>query len=150
MAIGLPGAIGAQLAYPDRRAIAIVGDGAFSMLSGDLVTAVRYKLPIVIVVLNNSKLGFITLEQEAKGLPDWGTDILNPDFVALAKACGAAGFRVTKPDELEAVLSDALAETGPAVVDVVVDPDAIILPPTINASQAYHFGLAKLRELLGQ
>ncbi len=150
MAIGLPGAIGAQLAYPDRRAIAIVGDGAFSMLSGDLVTAVRYKLPILIVVLNNAKLGFITLEQEAKGLPDWGTDILNPDFVVLAMACGAAGFRVAKPDGLEAVLLEALAETGPAVVDVVVDPDALILPPTINASQAYHFGLAKLRELLGQ
>lgn len=150
MAIGLPGAIGAQLAYPDRRAIAIVGDGAFSMLSGDLVTAVRYKLPIVVVVLNNSKLGFITLEQEAKGLPDWGTDILNPDFMEMAKACGAAGFRVTEPGGLEPVLTEALAETGPAVVDVVVDPDALVMPPTINASQAWHFGLAKLRELLGQ
>jgi len=150
MAIGLPGAIGAQLAYPDARAIAVVGDGAFTMLSGDLLTAVRYKLPIVIIVLNNAKLGFITLEQEAKGLPDWGTDIRNPDFVALAKACGAAGFRVTEPDALEPTLTEALAETGPAVVEVVVDPDALIMPPTINASQAYHFGLAKLRELLGQ
>lgn len=150
MAIGLPGAIGAQLAYPDRRAIAIVGDGAFSMLSGDLVTAVRYKLPIVVVVLHNAKLGFITLEQEAKGLPDWGTDILNPDFVALAKAYGAAGFRVTDPGALEATLRAALAETKPAVVEVVVDPDALIMPPMIDASQAYHFGFAKLRELLGQ
>lgn len=150
MAIGLPGAIGAQLAYPDHRAIAIVGDGAFSMLSGDLVTAVRYKLPIVVVVLNNAKLGFITLEQEAKGLPDWGTDILNPDFVDLAKACGAAGFRVTEPGKLESTLTEALAETGPALVEVVVDPDALVMPPTIKASQAYHFGLAKLRELLGQ
>ncbi|MFU8878669.1 MAG: thiamine pyrophosphate-dependent enzyme, partial [Wenzhouxiangellaceae bacterium] len=144
MAIGLPGAIGAQLAYPERRAIAIVGDGAFSMLVGDLVTAVRYKLPIIIVVLNNAKLGFITLEQEAKGLPDWGTDILNPDFVALARACGAAGFCVTEPEELEAALSRALNETGPAVVEVVVDPDALIMPPTINLSQAYHFGMAKV------
>ncbi|MFO8125519.1 thiamine pyrophosphate-dependent enzyme [Roseovarius sp.] len=150
MAIGLPGAIGAQLAYPDCRAIAIVGDGAFSMLSGDLVTAVRYELPIVIVVLNNAKLGFITLEQEAKGLPDWGTDILNPDFVSLAKACGAAGFRVTEPDALETILTEAFAETGPAVVEVVVDPDALIMPPTIDMSQAWHFGLAKLRELMGQ
>ncbi len=150
MAIGLPGAIGAQLAYRDRRAIAIVGDGAFNMLLGDLVTAVRYELPIVIVVLNNSKLGFITLEQEAKGLPEWGTDILNPDFVALAKACGAAGFRVSDPGELETTLAQALEETGPAVVDVVVDPDALIMPPTINASQAWHFGLAKFREALGQ
>lgn len=150
MAIGLPGAIGAQLAYPDHRAIAIVGDGAFSMLSGDLVTAVRYELPIVVVVLNNAKLGFITLEQEAKGLADWGTDILNPDFVDLAKACGAAGFRVTEPGKLEATLTEALAETGPALVEVVVDPDALVMPPTVTVSQAYHFGLAKLRELLGQ
>lgn len=150
MAIGLSGAIGAQLAYPERRAIAIVGDGAFSMLVGDLVTAVRYKLPIIIVVLNNAKLAFITLEQEAKGLPDWGTDILNPDFVTLAQACGAAGFRVTEPGELAAVLSRALDETGPAVVDVVVDPDALIMPPTINLSQAYHFGMAKVREFFGQ
>lgn len=150
MAIGLPGAIGAQLAYPDHRAIAIVGDGAFSMLSGDLVTAVRYKLPIVIVVLHNAKLGFITLEQEAKGLPDWGTDILNPDFVDLANAYGVAGFRVTAPGKLEATLTEALAETGPALVEVVVDPDALVMPPTVTVSQAYHFGLAKLRELLGQ
>lgn len=150
MAIGLPGAIGAQLAYPQRRAIAVVGDGAFAMLVGDLATAVRYKLPIVIVVLNNAKLGFITLEQEAKGLPDWGTNVLNPDIVALAQAFGAAGFRVTEPDRLEDTLSEALAETGPAVVEVVVDPNALIMPPTINMSQAYHFGLAKLRELLGQ
>jgi pyruvate oxidase len=150
MAIGLPGAIGAQLAYPERRAIAIVGDGAFSMLVGDLVTAVRYKLPIIIVVLNNAKLGFITFEQEAKGLPDWGTDILNPDFVALARACGAAGFCVTEPGELEGTLSRALDEKGPAVVEVVVDPDALIMPPTIKLSQAYHFGMAKVREFFGQ
>ncbi|MDZ7768799.1 MAG: thiamine pyrophosphate-dependent enzyme [Woeseiaceae bacterium] len=108
MAIGLPGAIGAQLAYPQRRVVAIVGDGAFSMLVGDLVTAVRYELPVVIVVLNNAKLGFITLEQEAKGLPDWGTDISNPDFTALAEACGALGISVTDPSELSAALAAGL------------------------------------------
>lgn len=150
MAIGLPGAIGAQLAYTDHRAIAIVGDGAFALLSGDLVTAVRYELPIVIVVLNNAKLGFISLEQQAKGLPDWGTDILNTNFVALARAYGAAGFRVTDPAALEATLEKARAETGPAVVEVVVDPHALIMPPTIKASQAYNFGLDKLCEFLGQ
>lgn len=150
MAVGLPGAIGAQLAYPERRAIAIVGDGAFTMLVGDLVTAVRYKLPIIIIVLNNAKLGFITLEQEAKGLPDWGTDVLNPDFVALARACGAAGFHVTEPGEMAASLARALDETGPAVIEVVVDPDALIMPPTIKLSQAYQFGMAKVREMFGQ
>jgi len=146
MAIGLPGAIGAQLAYPDRRVIAVVGDGAFSMLIGDLVTAVKYDLPIVIVLLNNSKLGFITLEQEAKGLPDWGTDIRNPDFTALAESCGALGLSVTKPGDLDAALAQALAANRPAVVNVTVDPDALIMPPKIDLSQAMNFGMAKIRE----
>ncbi len=146
MAIGLPGAIGAQLAYPERRVIAVVGDGAFSMLIGDLVTAVKYDLPIVIVVLNNSKLGFITLEQEAKGLPEWGTDILNPDFTALADSCGALGLSVTEPVDLDAALRQALATGRPAVINVAVDPDALIMPPKIDLGQAMNFGMAKIRE----
>ena len=149
MAIGLPGAIGAQLAYPERRVVAIVGDGAFSMLIGDLVTAVRYELPVVIVVLNNSKLGFITLEQEAKGLPDWGTDITNPDFTALAEACGALGISVTDPDDLDTALQQAFDARRPVVVNVSVDPDALIMPPKIELSQAMKFGMAKIREAFG-
>jgi len=146
MAIGLPGAIGAQLAYPERRVVAIVGDGAFSMLVGDLVTAVRYRLPIVIVVLNNAKLGFITLEQEAKGLPDWGTDIINPDFTALADACGALGISVSDPGDLDAALQQAFEARRPVVVNVGIDPDALIIPPKIELSQAMKFGIAKIRE----
>ncbi|MDZ7781926.1 MAG: thiamine pyrophosphate-dependent enzyme [Halioglobus sp.] len=149
MAIGLPGAIGAQLAYPERRVVAIVGDGAFSMLVGDLVTAVRYELPVVIVILNNAKLGFITLEQEAKGLPDWGTDITNPDFTALAEACGALGISVTDPGDLNAALRQAFDARGPAVVNVSVDPDALIMPPRIELSHAMKFGMAKIREAFG-
>ena len=149
MAIGLPGAIGAQLAYPERRVVAIVGDGAFSMLIGDLVTAVRYELPVVIVVLNNAKLGFISLEQEAKGLPDWGTDITNPDFTALAEACGALGISVTDPGDLGAALQQAFDARRPVVVNVSVDPDALIMPPKIELSQAMKFGLAKIREAFG-
>ena len=149
MAIGLPGAIGAQLAYPDHRVIAVVGDGAFSMLIGDLVTAVRYELPVVIVVLNNAKLGFITLEQEAKGLPDWGTDITNPDFAALAEACGAVGMTVTDPSRLDAAMQQALDADAPVVVNVFVDPDALIMPPKIALGQAMKFGMAKIREAFG-
>jgi len=149
MAIGLPGAIGAQLAYSDHRVIAVVGDGAFSMLVGDLVTAVRYKLPMVIVVLNNAKLGFITLEQEAKGLPDWGTDITNPDFAALAEACGAVGITITEPGQLDDAMQQALEADAPVVLDVCVDPDAMIMPPKIELGQAINFGMAKIREFLG-
>jgi len=149
MAIGLPGAIGAQLAYPERRVVAIVGDGAFSMLVGDLVTAVRHELPVVIVVLNNAKLGFITLEQEAKGLPDWGTDITNPNFTALAEAYGALGISVTDPGELSAALQQAFDVRRPVVVNVSVDPDALIMPPSIELSRAMKFGMAKIREAFG-
>ncbi|MDZ7713373.1 MAG: thiamine pyrophosphate-binding protein [Rhodovibrio sp.] len=146
MAFAFSGALGAQLAYPDHRVIAVCGDGAFAMLMGDYVTAVRYGMPIVTVVLNNAKLGFIQLELEAKGLPDWGTDLTNPDFAAVAEACGGWGRKVTTPEEMGPALRDALAQDGPALLDVVVDPDALIMPPKLGFSQAVNFGLAKVRE----
>lgn len=149
MAYALPGAIGAQLAYPDSRVFALAGDGGFTMLMGDFVTAVKYQLPIVVLVFNNAKLAFITLEQEAKGLPDWGTDLVNPDFSAFAKACGGVGFTVERPDQLEPAIKDALAANRPAIIDIAVDPDALIMPPEISLSQAMHFGLAKVREAFG-
>lgn len=116
------------------------------MLMGDYVTAVRYGMPIVTVVLNNAKLGFIQLELEAKGLPDWGTELTNPDFAAVAEACGGWGRKVTTPEEMGPALRDALAQDGPALLDVVVDPDALIMPPKLGFSQAVNFGLAKVRE----
>lgn len=149
MAFAFSGAIGAQLAFPDRRVIAICGDGAFAMLMGDYVTAVRCGLPIVTVVLNNAKLGFIQLELEAKGLPDWGTDLTNPDFAAVAAACGGWGRKVSAPDEIGPALHDAFAQDGPALLDVMVDPNALIMPPKIGLSQAMNFGLAKIREAFG-
>lgn len=149
MAYALPGAIGAQLAYPESRVFALAGDGAFAMLMGDFVTAVKYELPIVVLVFNNAKLAFITLEQEAKGLPDWGTDLVNPDFAAFAKACGGAGFSVERPDQLEPVINEALEARRPAVIDIAVDPNALIMPPKVSLSQAMNFGLAKVREAFG-
>lgn len=149
MAFALPGAIGAQLAFPDRRVFAIAGDGGFAMLVADLVTAVRYELPIVFIVLNNSKLAFITMEQESKGLPDYGTDLRNPDFAVLARACGAAGIVVHSPDQIRPALEEALGAGIPAVVDITVDPDQLIMPPRIHVKDAVNFGLAKLREALG-
>ena len=149
MAFAFSGALGAQLAYPDRRVIAICGDGAFAMLMGDYLTAVKHGLPIVTVVLNNAKLGFIQLELEAKGLPDWGTDLTNPDFAAVAVACGGWGRKVAAPDEMGPALREALAQDGPALLDVMVDPDALIMPPKVGLSQAVNFGLAKVREAFG-
>jgi len=149
MGYALPGAIGAQLAYPDNRVFALAGDGAFAMLMGDFVTAVKYELPIVVLVFNNAKLAFITLEQEAKGLPDWGTDLHNPDFAAFAEACGGAGFSVDRPEQLKATISEALDAGRPAVIDIAVDPDALIMPPKVSLSQAMNFGWAKIREAFG-
>lgn len=149
MAYALPGAIGAQLAYPESRVFAMAGDGAFAMLMGDFVTAVKYDLPIIVLVLNNAKLAFITLEMEAKGLPDWGTDLVNPDFAAFADACGGLGLSVERPDQIESAISEALEARRPTVIDIAVDPDALIMPPKVSLSQAMNFGLAKIREAVG-
>ncbi|MFW6027733.1 MAG: thiamine pyrophosphate-dependent enzyme, partial [bacterium] len=146
MAFGMPGAIGAQLLYPERRVIAITGDGGFTMLMGDFVTAAHHKLPIVCVVLNNAKLGFIALEQEAKGLPEHSIDLLNPDFAAFAEACGGFGRRVEEPDEIVPALEEALASRKPAILDVKTNPNELIMPPRITLEQAANFGLAKWKE----
>ncbi|MGB0722785.1 MAG: thiamine pyrophosphate-dependent enzyme [Gammaproteobacteria bacterium] len=146
MGVALPGAIGARLAYPDRKVIAIAGDGGFTMTMNELITAVRYGLPIAIVVLNNAKLGFIGLEQEAKGLPAFGIDIDNPDFALLAQACGALGERVEQPDDLAPALDRAMEATKPYVVDVRVNAEELIMPPEIEVGQALNFAKAKVRE----
>lgn len=146
MGFALPAAIGAQLAYPDARVFAIAGDGGFTMLMADFLTAVRYDLPIVVVVLNNSKLAFITMEQEARGLPDYGTDLTNPQFANFAIACGGIGYRIDEPDLVEPVLAEAIASNRPAVVDVIVDPDQLVMPPRLTVGDAANYGLAKVRE----
>ncbi|WP_396588665.1 thiamine pyrophosphate-dependent enzyme [Bermanella sp. R86510] len=150
MGVGLPGAIGAKLAYPDQTVMALVGDGGFAMTMSDLVTAVNYKLPMVIMILNNSKLGFIKLEQEAAGLPAFGIDLDNVDFVAFAHACGADGIDVEHSENLGSAIEQALLAERPFIVNVKVNPDELIMPPKIEASQAFNFVKAKAKEWLGQ
>lgn len=149
MAFAPSGAIGAKFAYPDRPVCAISGDGGFAMLMADFITAVRYDRPVVNVVLNNSKLGFIALEQEAKGLPEHAIGLENPDFVAFAKACGGHGVRVEDPDDLAGALREAFKQDKASIIEVMVDPDALIMPPKVSAEQAINFGIAKTREFLG-
>jgi len=148
MAFALPGAIGAQIAYRDAPVIAIAGDGGFAMLMADFVTAVKERLPIACVIFNNQKLGFIALEQEAKGLPEHSIDLLNPDFVKFAEACGGVGMRVENPDDLRETYEEAIALQRPSLVDVAVDPDELIVPPHITFEQALNFGIAKVKEAL--
>jgi pyruvate dehydrogenase (quinone)/pyruvate oxidase len=146
MANGLPYAIGAQVAYPERQCVAFVGDGGFSMLMAEVSTCVKYRLPVKIVVVNNSTLGMIKWEQMVfLGNPEFGCDLQPIDYAAFARACGATGFRLEDPADCGRVLDDALAVDGPVVIDAIVDPHEPPLPPRITREQATHFAEALLR-----
>lgn len=141
MANGLPYAIAAQVAYPDRTCVAFVGDGGFTMLMGEIATAVKYKLPIKVVIIKNNSLGQIKWEQMVfLGNPQFGCDLdPNIDFAMFARACGATGFTITDPQNCGAMLSQALATPGPVVIEAIVDNNEPPLPPTITFDQATHF-----------
>jgi pyruvate dehydrogenase (quinone) len=135
MANAMPQAIGAALACPDRQVIALAGDGGLSMLLGDLATIAQYKLPIKIVVFNNRSLGMVKLEMEVAGLPDWQTDMHNPDFAMVAQAMGIKGVTVNEPDMVEQALREALMFNGPVLLNVMTDPNALAMPPKIELGQ---------------
>ena len=122
MGFGLPGAIAAKIAYPGRTVFCITGDGGFSMAMADFVTAVKYDLPIVVVVLNNHQLGMIQVEQMMEHYPNYATDLLNPDFARYAEVCGGIGIRVSRPAELKPALLTAMSHRLPVIVDVETDP----------------------------
>jgi len=123
MAPGLPFAIAARFAYPNRQSVAVVGDGGFAMLMAELTTAVQHNLPVKIVVLKNNSLSEVRFEQQELGNPPYGCDLGPIDFVAFAKACGADGFRCATPAEVRPALTSALRSPKAAVVEAVVDPD---------------------------
>lgn len=141
MANALPQAIGAQLCFPGRQVIAMAGDGGLAMLMGDLLTLVQHDLPVKIVVFNNSALCMVKLEMEVAGLPDWQTDLKNPNFAKVAEAIGIMGIRIEDPAELSSGLAKALQHPGPVLVDVVTDPNALSLPSHITASQVKGFAV---------
>jgi pyruvate oxidase len=122
MGFGLPAAIAAKLAYPGKKVFCITGDGGFAMAMAEVVTAVKYHLPMVIVVLDNRELGMIRVEQQMEHYPNFGTDLLNPDFAAYGDACGGKGIRVGRPEELEPAIKQALALDTVVIVDVETDP----------------------------
>ena len=129
MAPGLPYAIAAQLAYPKRQCIAMVGDGSFTMLMCELATAVRYNLPVKIIVFKNNGLILDGFEQEEIGAKRYGIDLQPINFAGIAIACGAEGYTCSNPSELTAVLQKAFASNKPAVVEVEVDPNTPPDPP---------------------
>jgi pyruvate dehydrogenase (quinone) len=148
MANAMPQAIGAALACPGRQVIALCGDGGISMLLGDLATITQYKLPVKIVVFNNRSLGMVKLEMEVAGLPDWQTDMVNPDFSLVAQAMGMKGITVTEPDEVKQALREAFMFNGPALVNIMTDPNALAMPPKIEFEQVKGMALSMTKLML--
>jgi pyruvate dehydrogenase (quinone) len=142
MANALLQAIGAQLTYPARQVISLSGDGGLAMMMGELLTIVQYQLPVKIVLFDNQRLGMVQLEMEAAGLPHFGCDLKNPDFAAVAQAVGMMGQRVEDPAAVRPALQRALASSGPALVDVVTDPNVLSMPPKATIKQALGFAMA--------
>jgi pyruvate dehydrogenase (quinone) len=140
MANGLPYTLAAQVAYPTRQCVAFVGDGGFSMLMADFVTAVKYKLPIKVVIIKNNSLGQIKWEQMVfLGNPEYGCDLHPIDFAAFARACGGMGVTIENPKDCGAKLEEALNSPYPTVVEAVVDPNEPPMPAKIKAHQALRF-----------
>jgi pyruvate dehydrogenase (quinone) len=148
MACALPHAIGAQTAFRERQVVALAGDGGLTMLFGELVTLMQNRLPVKVIVFNNSSLNFVELEMKAAGIVNFGTDLVNPDFAAVAQAVGMFGRRVEKPADLEDAFADAFEFNGPAVVDVVTARQELSIPPAITAEQAKGFSLYAIRTIL--
>ncbi|MGZ4482920.1 MAG: thiamine pyrophosphate-dependent enzyme [Nocardioidaceae bacterium] len=148
MANAMPQALGAAALDRTRQVVAFCGDGGLSMLMGDLITAVSYDLPVKLVVFDNARLGMVKLEMEQVGLPEYGTELRNPDFAAVASAIGLTGIRVTDPADVDGAVRDALAHPGPVLIDVLTNADEVAVPPHPTLSQGWGFAIAKSKEFL--
>lgn len=149
MANAMPMAIGAALARPAQQVIALCGDGGLSMLLGDLATIKQYNLPIKIIVFNNRALGMVKLEMEVDGLPDSETDMINPDFALVAQAMGFQGVTITKPEEVENAIANALAFEGPILLNIMTNPNALAMPPKIEWEQVKGMTISMTKLMLG-
>jgi pyruvate oxidase len=145
MGCGLPGAIAAQIAFPDKQVVGICGDGGFSMVMQDFITAVKYNLPVKIIILNNSKIGMIKYEQQELGHLNYETDLGEVDYAAFAKACGGDGFRIDKNEELEITIKQAFLSNKPAIIDVAIE-DMAPLPGNISYDQAIKYGESLIKD----
>jgi pyruvate dehydrogenase (quinone) len=148
MANAMPQAIGAQTTFPGRQVITFSGDGGLSMLMGDLLSLHQHKLPVKIIVFSNSALGFVELEMLAAGILGEGTELVNPDFVALARSAGIFGVRVEDPADLKKAVTEAFQHDGPALVEAVVNRTELSMPPTIKLDQAVGFNLWAIKAVL--
>lgn len=149
MAVGLPAAIGAQLQFPDREVWALVGDGAFNMSLHDFSTAVEYELPIKIIVLNNSELGFVKIEMEEAGFaPNYDAiAVKNFDFAAYAKLAGGEGVNVTENEDIIPAIEQAQKSKKPFILNAHVTGGALSMPSHLELHQVKNFGISKMKEL---
>ena len=141
MANAMPQAIGAKVGSPDRQVIALCGDGGFSMLMGELLTAAGLDIPVKLMVFNNSTLGMVRAEMMVVGYEPFGTDVKNPDFGALATAAGIHGERVEHAQDIRGAIQRALDHDGPALIDFVTDPRALAMPPEVTLEEVKGFAL---------
>ncbi|WP_304162731.1 ubiquinone-dependent pyruvate dehydrogenase [Lonsdalea britannica] len=148
MASAMPQALGAQSVDINRQVVSFSGDGGFTMLMGDFLSVAQLKLPVKIVVFNNSVLGFVAMEMKAGGYLTDGTELHNPNFADIANACGIKGIRVEKASELNAALEETFAHDGPVLLDVVTATDELVMPPEIKLEQAKGFSLYMLRAII--
>jgi pyruvate dehydrogenase (quinone) len=148
MANALPHAIGAQLAFPGRQVISMSGDGGLGMLLGELLTVALHELPVKIVTFNNSSLGMVKLEMLVGGIPDFETDHAPVDYAAIAAAAGIHALRVDEPADVRSALQEALSHPGPALIDLVTDPNAMSIPPHITGAQVKGFAVAASKIVL--
>ena len=148
MANAMPQAIGAAFARPNQQVIAFCGDGGLSMMLGDLMTIVKYKLPIKIIVFNNRSLGMVKLEMEVAGIPDLETDMLNPDFEKIAGAMGISAITINNPDEVKTGLVKAFHQEGPVLVTISTDPNALAMPPKLELEQMKGYAIYMGRMML--
>ncbi|MBE2154218.1 pyruvate oxidase [Staphylococcus argenteus] len=147
MGCGLPGAMASKIAYPNRQAIAIAGDGAFQMVMQDFATAVQYDLPLTVFVLNNKQLAFIKYEQQAAGELEYAVDFSDMDHPKFAEAAGGKGYTIKSASEVDAIVEEALAQDVPTIVDVYVDPNAAPLPGKIVNEEAFGYGKWAFRSI---
>ena len=148
MANALPQAIGAQVSHPGRQVIALSGDGGLAMLLGELLTLKQVGLPVKVIVFKNDALAFVELEMKASGIPEFATDLKNPDFAMMAQAAGFLGLTAETPDQVRPMLIRALTHAGPVLMEVLVHRQELSLPPAITLEQVAGFGLFMLKALL--
>jgi pyruvate dehydrogenase (quinone) len=148
MANALPQAIGAQVSHPGRQVVSLSGDGGLAMLMGDLLSLIQLKLPVKIIVFNNSSLAFVELEMKAAGILDFGTDLRNPNFAKMAEAAGILGLRAETADQVRPMIEQALQHDGPVLLEAIVSRQELSMPPTITADQIKGFGLFMIKAVL--